>query len=201
MSFLYLASQSPRRREILQQIGVSYQLINVDVAECKTPDESVIAYMERLAREKARAGLAAVKHAGLSPGPVLGADTLGLLNNTLLEKPRDEADAVSMLMSMSGREHLVYSAVCLVDDQQCIVRRSETSVRFRAFSEAEAREYWQTGEPADKAGAYGIQGLGGALVEHISGSYSGVVGLPIETLVPMLKEFELRLWQPGTETR
>jgi septum formation protein len=127
--------------------------------------------------------------------PVLGSDTLCLLNGEVLEKPRDEADAISMLLRMAGREHSVLTAVCVADGQRQCSKVSETRVRFRAFDRQEAIQYWQTGEPADKAGAYGIQGRGAALVEHMEGSYSGVVGLPIETLLPLLEMFNIAVWQ------
>ncbi len=195
MSFLYLASRSPRRREILSQIGVPHRVLSVDVPELRALGETPMQYVQRLAFDKALAGFQALAQQGLPAAPVLGSDTLGVLDDEVLEKPRDEADAVAMLLRMAGREHSILTAVCLLDEQRQVSQVSETRVRFRAFGQKEASQYWQTGEPADKAGAYGIQGLGAALVEQIEGSYSGVVGLPIETLLPMLETFNIAIWQ------
>ena len=199
MPQLYLASKSPRRREILAQIGVPHQLIDIDVPELRAEGECPELYVERLALSKARAGVLALRSQGLSPAPVLGADTVCVLDGQTLEKPRDEAHAIDMLLSMAGREHRVLTAICLTDGQCTEAACSETRVQFRHFTEAQARTYWRTGEPADKAGAYGIQGCGAALVEHISGSYSGVVGLPIEALVPLLNLMNVAIWQKGIE--
>jgi len=193
--FIYLASQSPRRRELLQQIGVRFQRLGVDVPEEIQPGEAVPAYAQRLALAKAQAGWQALKQNGLARAPVLGADTLGLMDGRVLEKPRDRADGIEMLMAMSGREHSVLSSICLCDGDRALQALAETKVQFRSFSEAEAQEYWQTGEPVDKAGAYGIQGRGAALVASIEGSYSAVVGLPIETLLPLLNAFNVPIWQ------
>jgi len=195
MPQLYLASKSPRRREILAQIGVAHHLIDIDVPELRAEGESPEKYVERLAQSKAQAGVQALRSKGLAPAPVLGADTICVLDQQTLEKPRDEDHAIGMLLSMAGREHRVLTAICLNDGRREEVACSETRVRFSHFTEAQARTYWQTGEPVDKAGAYGIQGCGAALVEHISGSYSGVVGLPIETLVPLLKLMNVAIWQ------
>jgi len=195
MPQLYLASKSPRRREILEQIGVAHHLIDIDVPELPAKDESPERYVQRLAQDKAQAGVQALQRQGLSPAPVLGADTICVLDQRILEKPRDEAHAVDMLLSMAGREHRVLTAICISDGQREQVACSLTRVQFSHFTEAQARTYWQTGEPVDKAGAYGIQGCGAALVEHISGSYSGVVGLPIEALVPLLKLMNVAIWQ------
>ena len=201
MSQLYLASKSPRRREILAQIGVHYQLIDIDVPELRAEGESPELYVERLSLSKARAGVLALQRQGLARAPVLGADTICVIDGQTLEKPRDEAHAIDMLLSMAGREHRVLSAVCLADGVRMEAACSETRVQFRHFTEAQARSYWQTGEPADKAGAYGIQGYGAALVEHVSGSYSGVVGLPIEALIPLLNLMNVAIWQKGIKNQ
>ena len=188
-SFLQLASQSPRRAELLAQIGVPFKVVNINVEELRLPEETPEAYVSRLAKEKAETGF------GASPQtPTLGSDTIVVWNGNVLEKPRDEAHAVEMLMSLSGSEHHVYTAVAIADSEQTVTRLSRTKVCFREISRDEARAYWHTGEPADKAGGYGIQGLGAAFVKSIEGSYSGVVGLPIESVVPLLKEFNLPYW-------
>jgi septum formation protein len=172
---LILASSSPRRRELLEQIHVAYRAHSVDVDEAPLPGEAPRPLAERLALAKARAGWRA-QHSGL---PVLGADTVVSLDGAILGKPADRGDALSMLGRLSGSTHTVLSAVALKQGKREAVRCSVTHVRFRALSPSEIADYWATGEPADKAGAYGIQGLGALFVEHIEGSYTGVVGLPL----------------------
>jgi septum formation protein len=193
---LYLASQSPRRRELLRQIGVNHQVIRVEVPEVPAPGETAETYVQRLAQEKAAAGLAAIQAAGLLCNAVLGADTLGLLDGEILEKPRDKAGALAMLRRLSGRSHQVITAVALhsVDRQLC--KTSVTDVYFRSLDEHEIEAYWETGEPGDKAGSYAIQGLGAVFVKEIRGSYSNVVGLPLETTCELLHEFDIPWWQP-----
>lgn len=194
---LYLASQSPRRRELLQQIGVHHQVVRVDVPEVPASGEAAINYVQRLANEKAAAGLASIQANGLGSVVVLGADTLGLLDGDILEKPRDKADAVAMLKRLSGRSHQVISAVALHSAQQQRCKVSITEVFFRQLGEQEIEAYWETGEPRDKAGSYGIQGLGAVFVKEIRGSYSNVVGLPLEVTCELLREFGIGWWQPG----
>ncbi|QEI13158.1 Maf family protein [Cellvibrio japonicus] len=193
--FIYLASQSPRRRELLHQIGVAHRVVSVDVAETPAPHESALVYVQRLAREKSAAGWAAVAAAGLPAAPVLGADTLGVLDGVILEKPRDRTHALAMLRQLSGRTHQVITAVALRNRERVLERLSITEVRFRALSDAEIAAYWETGEPRDKAGSYAIQGLGAVFVESIQGSYSSVVGLPIEATVALLRELGVPWWQ------
>lgn len=187
---LQLASKSPRRRELLTQIGVRYSVVEVNVPERKLDSESPLDYVCRLAKDKACAG--ALKFPGIA---TLGSDTIVCLGDEVLEKPKDENDAVAMLQRLSGASHTVYTAIALTDGDKIDVAYSDTKVRFRKITNAEAHAYWATGEAADKAGAYGIQGLGAVFVEQITGSYSGVVGLPIETLYPMLKAFDIPVWQ------
>jgi len=184
--FVYLASQSPRRRELLEQIGVSYETLLVDVEEKKQCDESPADYVRRLSQEKATAGVK-VKN----DQPVLGADTVVVLNEQVLEKPTSEQDAINMLLSLSGNTHQVMTAVTIILGQRSETQVNVTSVRFRAISEKEARDYWQTGEPKDKAGAYGIQGKAAMFVEEIQGSYSSVVGLPLFETAELLTIFDL----------
>jgi len=179
---LYLASQSPRRRELLAQIGVSYKVIRVDVDETWHPEEAAEDYVMRIALAKASAGK------DLYPGqPVLGADTSVVLDGEPLGKPRDRQDGLDMLLALSGRDHRVLSGVSLIHEE-LHYRLSESHVQFRRISRDEAAAYWDTGEPADKAGAYAIQGLAALFIRHISGSYSGIMGLPLYETGEILAE-------------
>ncbi len=192
---LYLASQSPRRRELLQQIGVLHQVVGADVIEVPRTQESPSDYVQRLAREKAEAGLASVKRLALAPKPVLGADTIVVINNAILEKPQSAEHAADMLRKLAGATHQVMTAVAMVADDKCCIKLSVTDVVFRPLSEQEITTYWESGEPRDKAGGYAIQGLGAVFVQQIRGSYTGVVGLPIEQMVLLLDEFAVPYWQ------
>ncbi len=192
---IYLASQSPRRRELLQQIGVAHQVINADVVEVPRIHESPSDYVQRLAQEKARAGWANVERQQLQVAPVLGADTIVVINNEILEKPRDAEHGALMLRKLAGTDHQVMTAVAVVIEDQCSIKLSVTDVVFRPLDEHEIAAYWKTGEPCDKAGGYAIQGLGAVFVQQIRGSYTGVVGLPIEQTVALLAEFGVSYWQ------
>ncbi|MDO2949940.1 Maf family protein [Aeromonas simiae] len=172
---LYLASASPRRRELLTQLGYRFEVLKLEVPEQRQSGEKPQDYVCRLARDKALAG-AAIAPAAL---PVLGADTIVVLGDRVLEKPSDLLDAKDMLEALSGRVHQVMTAVALASAGRCDVRLVTTNVAFRKLDEAEIEAYWQTGEPCDKAGAYGIQGIAGKFVSRIEGSYSAVVGLPL----------------------
>ena len=172
---LYLASASPRRRELLAQLGYAFEVIKVDVPEERQPAEAAEEYVCRLAVAKAEAGWLAGGHSL----PALGSDTIVVLEQQVLEKPRDEADAARMLRALSGREHQVMTAVALAVSGQTHCQLVTTNVTFRALSDEEIAAYWRTGEPADKAGSYGIQGIAGKFVSRIDGSYSAVVGLPL----------------------
>jgi septum formation protein len=184
---IYLASNSPRRRELLEQIGISYRVLPVAVDESAGPGETADALARRLALAKARAGLDS-----LPPGderPVLGADTLVVCDGHCMGKPRDRAEALAMLATLSDSGHEVLSAVALVDRVRERVALSRSRVSFRAITPAEAAAYWASGEPADKAGAYAIQGLGAVFVADLAGSYSGVMGLPLFETAQLLNEF------------
>jgi septum formation protein len=172
---IYLASQSPRRRELLTQIGIEYELLSNDIDETPLKDELASDYVQRLAIEKARAG----KKLATENKPVLGADTIVVVDNKLLGKPCNEKDAIAMLLSLSNRTHQVMTAVALVQGDQVVSDVVMTNVTFRAINEQEALSYWLSGEPKDKAGGYGIQGLGAQFVEKIEGCYFAVVGLPL----------------------
>lgn len=188
---LFLASKSPRRRELLTQMGVRYQCVDVNVTELREPREAPLSYVNRLATNKAIAGFTA----GDKVRPALGSDTIVLCGEQVLEKPQSENTAVAMLLTLSGRQHRVLTAVAVCRNERCEVMCQTTQVTFRAISEAEAHAYWATGEPADKAGGYGIQGLGGIFVERIEGSYSGVMGLPVLETWQLLKAFDVPVWQ------
>jgi septum formation protein len=196
---LYLASQSPRRRELLAQIGVHHAPVSVAVPEAPAPGETPADYVQRLAREKARAGDTEIQRLGLPPRPVLGADTLVVCDQQILEKPRDANDAEAMLRLLSGRSHEVLTAVALCAGPRLEVAMAVTEVGFRALADAEIAAYWLTGEPRDKAGGYAIQGLGAVFVSAIFGSYSNVVGLPLETTLTLLQEFYVPWWQAGVQ--
>lgn len=191
---LYLASQSPRRRELLQQIGVKHAVINAAIPEQPAPGEAALDYVQRLAREKAAAGFAQVIAQGLPVAPVLGADTIGLLDGAILEKPLNQAHAQQMLRALSGRTHQVITAVALHTGERQALRVSTTHVTFRDLSDDEIAAYWETGEPQDKAGGYAIQGLGAVFVQEIRGSYSCVVGLPLEACCELMREFAVPWW-------
>lgn len=175
---IYLASQSPRRRELLRQIGVTFQALPVEVDEALgSPHEPAAEYVRRLALEKARTGWRQVRHH--HPRPVLGADTAVAVDERILGKPADRADGLAMLALLSGRTHRVLTAVALCWDGQHRVSLSASEVSFRPLSDAERAAYWASGEPRDKAGAYAIQGLAALFITRIAGSYSGIVGLPL----------------------
>jgi septum formation protein len=196
MPQLLLASGSPRRRELLAQIGVPFSLLSVDIDETPLKDETPADYVERLARGKADAGLLQLANDPAYPTAcVLGADTAVVLDGRILGKPADESEALSMLAALSSREHQVLTAVAVVDEQHCETRVVSSLVRFRPISSDEARAYWASGEPRDKAGSYGIQGLGAVFVENLSGSYSAVVGLPLCETAEILQRFGIPCWQ------
>lgn len=187
---LYLASQSPRRRQLLEQIGVSFQVIDVSVPEQRRSDESPRHYVSRVARDKALAGLATADdpHA-----VVLGSDTEVVLGEEVFGKPAGAADAVAMLRRLSGHTHEVISAVWAVNAQHQDSEVCVSRVRFATLDEATIAAYVATGEPFGKAGAYAIQGRGGMLVEHLEGSYSGVMGLPVFETARLLARFGVRI--------
>lgn len=194
MTPLYLASGSPRRRELLTQIGVPFSTLLVPVDENLLPEEPSRAYVERLARAKAQAGLAALADPG--DAVVLGADTVVVLDGRILGKPQDRAEAVATLSVLSAREHQVLTAVALASTTRVAARVVSSRVRFRRLTRAEIEAYWATGEPRDKAGSYGIQGLAAVFVSQLQGSYSAVVGLPLCETAELLAEFAIPCWQP-----
>ena len=185
-AMLYLASQSPRRRELLTQIGIQHRVVRVDVDETPSVGEAPRQYVERLARAKARAGWARVARQ-----PTLGADTAVVLHGEVLGKPRDQSDAVRMLLALAGCAHQVLTGVAIAYGEREVYRLAESKVHFRPIGKTEAIAYWRTGEPADKAGGYAIQGRGAVFVRRIEGSYSGVVGLPLHETAELLNDLGL----------
>ncbi|AKC85928.1 Maf family protein [Pseudoxanthomonas suwonensis] len=181
---LYLASKSPRRAELLERLGLSHRVLDVDVPEVRAPGEDAAAYVRRVARDKARAGWAQV--AAEPDARVLGADTEVVLDEEVFGKPADAADAAAMLRRLSGCTHTVLSAVVVVDAAGEREALSATEVRFAPLDEARIAAYVATGEPMGKAGAYAIQGRAEAFVEHLAGSYSGVMGLPLHETARLL---------------
>ncbi|MHA6492581.1 Maf family protein [Pseudomonas borbori] len=194
MATLYLASGSPRRRELLTQIGVPFVTQIAPIDENLLPDEAPNAYVERLALAKAQAGLELLSAA--ADAVVLGADTCVVLDSRILGKPADRAEAIATLSALSGREHQVLTAVALVSTSRQVARVVSSTVRFRALTRDEIEAYWATGEPQDKAGSYGIQGLAAVFVSQLQGSYSAVVGLPLCETAELLAEFAISCWQP-----
>jgi septum formation protein len=193
MATLHLASGSPRRRELLAQIGVSFVTLSASIDETALPNEPAERYVERLAREKALAGLTTLEQP--QTAVVLGADTSVVLDGRILGKPESRAEALATLAALSGREHQVLTAVALASVERVESRVVTSRVRFRPLRPGEAEAYWETGEPCDKAGSYGIQGLAAVFVSQIEGSYSAVVGLPLCETAQLLESFGIPCWQ------
>lgn len=186
MVSLYLASGSPRRRELLTQLGLLFECLTTEVEEQRHDGEMAEQHVRRLAHDKAQAGVAVAAQ----DLPVLGADTIVVLNNEVLEKPRDSAAAGAMLAKLSGQTHQVMTAVALADRQQTLDCLVITDVTFRVLTPEDIASYVASGEPMDKAGAYGIQGLGGNFVRKINGSYHAVVGLPLVETAELFSHFQ-----------
>jgi nucleoside triphosphate pyrophosphatase len=183
-SRLILASASPRRCELLAQIGIEFEQQVADIDETPVQGESAEAYVRRMALEKARS----VRRADNDELPVLGADTVVVVDGMPLGKPQDFTHAREMLKQLSGRMHEVLSAVALVETAE-VVAVNRSKVWFRELSETELEAYWKTGEPRDKAGSYAIQGLAAIFIERLDGSYSGVMGLPLYETARLLQDF------------
>jgi septum formation protein len=181
---LYLASASPRRKDLLDQLGLACTVLPQDIDESRLPSELPADYVMRLARQKAEAALQSVDT--IVGACCLGSDTTVVCDNEIFEKPVDARDASRMLGALSGKTHQVLTAVALASTSGTEVLLSTSDVTFRSLTSAEIDAYWRTGEPADKAGAYGIQGLAAMFVTHISGSYSGIMGLPVAETIALL---------------
>jgi septum formation protein len=194
---IYLASQSPRRRELLKQIGINFEVLllrkdprrMVDIDETPLPEERPEDYVLRICREKALAGWSSLRFRGLAPFPVLAADTAVIVDGAIFGKPADPKQAESMLRQLSGREHKVLSAVAVAMNEQVETALCTSIVRFTQLSDERIHRYLLTRECMGKAGGYAIQGIAGAFIEHISGSYSGVKGLPLFETVQLLQRF------------
>jgi septum formation protein len=188
---LVLASASPRRRELLAALGIRFLVRPVDLDETPASGETPEALVRRLAAAKARTGVERWR----PPVPVLGADTVVVDEDRALGKPRDRADALAMLARLSGRAHEVLTAVAVATEAGVQLALSRSRVVFRTLAPGEAERYWESGEPVDKAGAYGIQGIGGIFVDRLEGSHSGVVGLPLAETERLLRAAGIDTWR------
>lgn len=192
-SWIYLASQSPRRSQLLQQLGVAHELLLPDAAEdaesleAELPGEAPIDYVQRVTRLKLDAAVERLARRGTMPAPILCADTTVALGARILGKPQDAADAERMLAELAGQEHQVFTAVALAHGAQRLAALSVSSVRFAAMTPAQIAAYVASGEPMGKAGAYGIQGRAAAYIAHMQGSYSGIMGLPLFETAQLLR--------------
>lgn len=183
---IILASASPRRRELLSQIGITAMVQAVDIDESKKQNETVLAYVERLAREKANRGFEVIKNP--EKLPVLGSDTIVEIDGEILGKPDNRQHAKEILKRLSGEKHEVHTAVAIVMGDKTFLKVSSTAVRFKTLQAQEIEQYVASGEADDKAGAYAIQGIAAQFVENINGSYSGVMGLPLFETVELLEQ-------------
>jgi septum formation protein len=201
MQEIYLASKSPRRLELLAQMGIACRLVQMRDATGRTRDidesprvgESPYLYVERLAKIKAEIGWLRVAQRRSNIMPLLGADTTVVVGGQILGKPKDKVEAARMLMLLSGTTHEVLTAVAVTNGQKLLNDVSVSRVRFRDLNESEIDQYIETGEPLDKAGAYGIQGIGAVFIERIEGSYSGVMGLPIFETANLLTRMGVKI--------
>ncbi len=197
--FLYLASQSPRRRQLLEQLGVRYQLLLPDEGEDSEalehvqPGEAPAPYVQRVTGLKLDAALARLKRRGLPPAPVLCSDTTVALGRTIYGKPADAKDATRMLRELSGHTHRVLTAVAIQAGRKRLAALSHSRVTFAAMSPAQIRAYVAGGEPMGKAGAYAVQGRAAAHIARISGSYTGIMGLPLHETAGLLRQAGFRL--------
>lgn len=193
---IYLASRSPRRHEILRQIGLPHEVLltrikaprGEDVKEIQAPGEDPRLFVERLAQEKAIFAEQAIKRRGLVLKPILAADTVVILDNQVLGKPSSKDQAKEYLQSLSNRSHEVYTAIAINQAGHIYKKSSSSTVRFKELTDQEIQRYVNLGDGLDKAGAYGIQGMASIFISHIEGSYSGIMGLPIFETVQLLEE-------------
>jgi septum formation protein len=197
--FIYLASASPRRRALLEQIGVRFQVLPANVCEAYRSGESSETYVTRVAEAKAETVWSELSADRVRP--VLAADTAVVLGSRIFGKPRDESEAMAMLAELSGCVHRVLTAVALRDEHGMSSALCSSEVAFRSSTEAERRAYCSSGEPMDKAGAYGAQGLGAVFIEHIKGSFSAIVGLPLAETAALLHRVNQPQWLYDGELR
>lgn len=206
-NFLYLASQSPRRRQLLEQLGVRVELLlpddgeDAEALEALRPGEAPAAYVQRVTGHKLDAALARLARRGLPPAPVLCSDTTVALGRTIYGKPRDARDAARMLRELSGRTHRVLTAVAVQAGRRRLAALSESRVTFAPLEAAQIRAYVDSGEPMGKAGAYAIQGLAAAYVSRLTGSYTGIMGLPLHETAGLLRGAGLALATDGGRVR
>jgi len=194
-NIIYLASKSPRRRELLKQIGVHYELLmtrdhapRIDVDESPLDNETAHVYVQRVVKLKAESALRVMRQRRLTPRPILTADTTVALDGQILGKPVDKADARRMLARLSGQSHQVLTAVAVVANDEIRQVLTTSFVTFASLAEDEIKQYVETGEPMDKAGAYAVQGLAAKYISKLSGSYSGVMGLPLYETATLLRQ-------------
>lgn len=188
---LILASASPRRKELLEQIGVNFTVQPINIDETPLLDEQPCEYVQRLAKEKALACFQLTDQCSV----VMGSDTTVVYAGEILGKPLNREHAAEMLMRLSGSTHEVMTAVAVISAERQCLKLVTTEVSFKQLTLEQCYAYWQSGEPQDKAGSYGIQGLGAVFVEQIKGSYSAVVGLPLAETAEMLEQFGIPVWQ------
>jgi septum formation protein len=198
-SFIYLASQSPRRRQLLEQLGVRHELLLPDhhedseALEAVQPGEAPAAYVRRVTGLKLDAALARLKRRGLAPAPVLCSDTTVALGRAIYGKPVDGSDAARMLRELAGQTHRVLTAVAMQSGRKRVEALSDSRVTFAAMTPAQVRAYVATGEPIGKAGAYAVQGRAAAHISRIAGSYTGIMGLPLFETAQLLRQVGIRL--------
>ena len=190
---IYLASQSPRRQELLQQIVVAYRVLAPDINEARLPREAPEVYVARMARIKAEITWIRICARRMKPYPVLAADTAVVLGRNILGKPANDEAAQNMLQALSGRTHRVLTTIAIRYEKRLQLATSISKVKFRRLSDAEITRYVATGEPKDKAGGYAIQGLAATFIAHIEGSYTGVMGLPLFETAGLLKKFGVQV--------
>jgi septum formation protein len=197
--FIYLASQSPRRRQLLEQLGVRHELLlpgpeeDTESLEAVIPGETPAKYVQRVTALKLDAAMDRVKRRGLPIGPVLCSDTTVALGRVIYGKPQDARDAARMLRELSGATHRVLTAIAIQSGRKRLTALSDSRVTFARMSPAQIRDYVATGEPMGKAGAYAVQGRAAAHISHISGSYSGIMGLPMHETAQLLRAVGLRI--------
>ena len=192
---IYLASQSPRRAELLQQIGVPFQKLSCEIDETPWDEESPEGYVQRMAEQKALAGWQELVKQNMPAKPLLASDTTVVCDGRIMGKPENDQMAYEMLAQLSGRKHQVMTAIAITDGGEMKVQLVTTDVTFLALTPEQISKYVATGEPRDKAGSYGIQGKGAVLVASIHGSYSSVVGLPLSETAKLLAHFNISVWQ------
>ena len=197
--FIYLASQSPRRSQLLDQLGVRHELLlphadeDAEALEAVFTNEAPAAYVQRVTQLKLDAALNRLKKRGLPPAPILCSDTTVALGRIILGKPESPADAVRMLSQLSGKTHRVLSAVAMGTSRKCMQDLCESRVTFAEMSAAQIKAYVASGEPMGKAGAYAVQGRAAAYISHMSGSYSGIMGLPMFQTAQLLSNFGFKV--------